>query len=133
MLLSIEKLDNSIYCIKYIGISTKDEDAFLYMEYVPNSSLSEVISLDRSMKPPSWFNESAKLRISREIAEGILSLHEQGIVHKDLKPENILIDSNFSVKIIDFSFIPEEGAATPLFMAPELINGEDATEKSDVY
>lgn len=61
------------------------------------------------------------------------SLHEKRIVHKDLKPENVLLDSGNSVKICNFSFILEDGAATLLFMSPELISGRESTFKSDVY
>lgn len=34
-----------------------------------------------------------------EIIEGMLYLHEQGLVHKDLKPENILVDADFHIKV----------------------------------
>ncbi|KZP30783.1 kinase-like protein [Athelia psychrophila] len=37
-----------------------------------------------------------------EILLGLLSLHEQGIIHHDIKPENILIDSQGHCAIADF-------------------------------
>lgn len=42
---------------------------------------------------------SVKGRFILEITEGMLYLHEQGLVHKDLKPENILVDKDFHIKV----------------------------------
>jgi serine/threonine protein kinase len=42
-----------------------------------------------------------KLKILREIAEGVNFLHDNGVIHRDLKPKNILLDENLSAKITD--------------------------------
>ncbi|ELU08630.1 hypothetical protein CAPTEDRAFT_220708 [Capitella teleta] len=41
-------------------------------------------------------------QLFREIIEGLLHIHEQGMIHRDLKPVNIFLDSNDHVKIGDF-------------------------------
>lgn len=41
-------------------------------------------------------------RLFREIVEGLVHIHEQGMIHRDLKPVNIFLDSNDHVKIGDF-------------------------------
>ena len=38
----------------------------------------------------------------REIVEGLVHIHTQGMIHRDLKPVNIFIDSKDHVKIGDF-------------------------------
>lgn len=43
---------------------------------------------------------SVKGRFVMEIIEGMLYLHEKGIIHKDLKPENILVDTDFHIKVL---------------------------------
>ena len=38
----------------------------------------------------------------RELVEGLVHIHTQGMIHRDLKPVNIFIDSSEHVKIGDF-------------------------------
>ena len=64
-------------------------------------------------------------------------MHTKGFAHRDLKPENILLTSKeYDIKIIDFGFAtPTSGRdgsgynktqlGTPMFMAPEIISGNN--------
>jgi serine/threonine protein kinase len=48
---------------------------------------------------------AARVNISKQIASGLIALHEKGIVHRDLKLENVLIDEDNSIKICDFGTV----------------------------
>lgn len=75
-----------------------------------------------------------------QIAEGIQHLHEIKIIHRDLKPENILIVDN-SCKITDFGLARvfekdmamKTQAGTPLYLAPEVLQGFEYTSEVDVW
>jgi len=68
-------------------------------------------------------------RISFEIMNGLLFLHQNNIVHNDLKPSNILISRDGTAKLADFGVsqtkrVRLDGfAGTPLFQAPEVVSG----------
>lgn len=94
------------------------------------------------------FEEQDTAQFMREIIDGILYLHENGIVHRDLKPENVLCTSTkipLHVKIADFGLssimndhrrsdmLMSTMIGTPEFVAPEIANRQEYTEKVDMW
>jgi len=80
------------------------------------------------------------LSIALQTAKGMKYLHEIGLIHRDLKPGNILVDTDWKVAVCDFgvsrmvdTLNMTRGVGTPLFMAPEVLQGTSYTEKADVY
>ena len=120
---------------------------FLIMELVSGPTLAE-----RFTEGPMSAQEA--LPLFRQIAAGTAAAHEVGIVHRDLKPANILIDARGQVKVVDFGLSatprPSESSVpgsetwtrltrthqvmgTRAYMAPEVLTGKPADERSDVY
>jgi hypothetical protein len=101
------------------------------------------------------------LAILRQMAAGLVALHEAGVVHRDLKPANVLLDGAGHAKLSDFGIArmgaipmgavdpeaataaPARGSAltgtgawigTPLYMAPEAARGgREAAPSLDVF
>lgn len=116
---------------------------YLVLEYVEGRSLVEILEQGRIIP------EFRALRIIKQIASGLKSAHESGILHRDLKPGNIMIIDAGQVdlvKIIDFGLakaLGTENAAeltetghtigTPAYMSPEQVRGKALDERSDIY
>lgn len=108
-------------------------------QHIPNGSLFSALH-HRPLAPS--LSATNKTLIAIGIANGMASLHSVGIIHRDLKSLNILLDENILPKIGDFGlsrFQDDEisqmtaDVGTPHWMAPELFESTNYTNKVDVY
>jgi Tol biopolymer transport system component len=68
---------------------------YLVMELVDGPTLAE-----RIKQGPIPLDEA--LAIARQIADALESAHEKGVIHRDLKPANIKLQTDGTVKVLDF-------------------------------
>ncbi len=110
----------------------------LLMEWVEGRNLRERIRDDG----PAVAGEASS--IVEQVLSGLSALHARDILHRDVKSGNILLTAGGDVRLGDFGLVKGEdlgatltadGSAigTPAYMAPEVIRGEPATVRSDLY
>ena len=89
------------------------------------------------------------VRMTIDLAEGLHTVHERGIVHRDIKPGNVLLAPSslpgveFTAKLADFGIaylidstrITATGTliGTAAFLSPEQARGEAPGAASDIY
>lgn len=76
--------------------------------------------------------------IVRECLAGLAALHREDVVHGDIKPSNIMLKRTGNAKIVDIgsgfeiSDPPPQRMCTPMYAAPEVLEGEECTPRSDL-
>jgi tetratricopeptide (TPR) repeat protein/predicted Ser/Thr protein kinase len=109
---------------------------FMAMAYVKGETLLEMIKRKAPMPLVR------KLQIIEHLCAGLAYAHRQGVVHRDIKPGNVMIDSEETLKILDFgiakladSTLTVSGSlvGTPNYMSPEQIMGEAVGPQSDIF
>ena len=74
-----------------------------------------------------------------QVCRALSAVHEVGVVHRDVKASNVIETTDGRVVLVDFGTGHMHGdgtsapAGTPLYLAPEVLRGEAATPRSDVY
>jgi serine/threonine-protein kinase len=112
-----------------------DYEGYIVMEYIQGESLLELLKHKKSLPV-----EKA-LKIAAQICHALDYAHTKKIIHCDIKPSNIMITQDEQVKVVDFgiSILNMDDAkdsglmGTPSYMAPELIDGAQANELSDLF
>ncbi|MEU9449450.1 protein kinase [Streptomyces sp. NPDC048277] len=105
-------------------------------QYVPGPSLHDKVADEG----PLGAAEAAS--VGAALSEGLVAVHEAGVVHRDLKPSNILLSPK-GPRIIDFGIAWATGASTlthvgtavgsPGFLAPEQVRGAAVSPATDVF
>ena len=84
------------------------------------------------------FKPGVAVAIVRECLAALASLHRENIVHGDIKPANVMLKRTGTAKIIDIGSAfdlrnpPPTRTCTPLYAAPEALEGEAITARSDL-
>ncbi len=125
--------------------------AYLAMEYVPGSTLRQLLGRRGRLTPRE------ALEVVDAMLAGLAAAHRAGIVHRDVKPENVLVNDAVlegrqgsyaaAIKVTDFglaratgeqgtlgSSVPGGGLiGTVSYLAPELVAHGTCDARSDVY
>ena len=133
----------SPYVAQVYDVVEGEDELLLVIEFIAGGSLRQVMQGPLPLK--------RFLKLALQLAEAVRAIHAAGVLHCDLKPENILLDSDETVKVVDFGLarVPSCGeymgetlsledlantvCGTPGYIPPEVLRQEDSTERRDVF
>jgi serine/threonine-protein kinase len=107
----------------------------LVTEYLPGGTLAARIAAG-----PLPLTDA--LALGATVADALAVLHGRGWLHRDIKPSNIGFCSEGTPKLLDFGLTrwrpatddsSEPLAGTPLYLSPELLDGETPSAHDDIW
>ncbi|GAB3248585.1 Stk1 family PASTA domain-containing Ser/Thr kinase [Arthrobacter pigmenti] len=121
-----------------VGVFDQGHDGplvYLVMEYVPGRTLRALMEERGRLQP------RLALAMLDAVVEGLAAAHDAGLVHRDVKPENVLLAEDGRIKVGDFGLARAVSTSTNTatligtvaYIAPELVTGGSADERSDIY
>eukprot|EP01047_Picozoa_sp_COSAG01_P029195 COSAG01_NODE_1994_length_8692_cov_2.908065_4_plen_778_part_00 len=111
-------LSNDSYVIGLLDVGWEADPPYYIMDFIESGSLED------RLKGGGTLSVNESVQLFQEIAIGMASLHDKGILHCDLKPGNVLLDQNGKPRVCDFgqsrlSSEQNSSLGTLFYMAPE--------------
>lgn len=129
---------NNPNIIEYKDSGIDRDNLYIVMERFDNTNLYTLIK----KRQLSYLD---KLNVMLKILDGIQAAHDKRIIHRDIKPSNILVNSDLTVKVIDFgiSKILDLNAyrtnytlkdyVTKRYASPEHYQGLEVDARTDIF
>jgi len=118
-------------------VITDDGVDHIVMELIEARTLSEVVTDDGPL------DERSAVAVAQQLLAALNTAHAAGVVHRDVKPSNVMLGSGGRVKLTDFGIaqaaddprLTTTGSliGSPGYMAPERLEGVDASPASDLW
>jgi TolB-like protein/tRNA A-37 threonylcarbamoyl transferase component Bud32/Flp pilus assembly protein TadD len=119
------------------GAERVDGNAGIWMEFIHGGTL------EAELRTKGASDVDEALRIAIELSDAVATIHKAGVIHGDITSQNVMRDSTGRLVLTDFGAGCEihelsdgqayELVGTPLYVAPEVLEGEVTTPRSDIY
>jgi serine/threonine-protein kinase len=118
------------------GADIHGDEVGIWMELVEGRTLEEQLAI----QGPMGAREAAGVGI--DLASALAAVHGAGLLHRDLKAQNVMRENGGRIVLMDFGSglaqtssarMADGMAGTPLYLAPELLEGAKPSAASDIY
>lgn len=132
---TLSKIEDTTHIVKFIEILKTANNYYFVYDYCNGGTLEQEI------KQLGHFSEEKALAYFKELLKAFRMLIKKNIMHRDVKPSNILLHNGI-LKLADFGFckplkdardLAQTMLGSPIYMAPEILNGEVYTMKADIW
>ena len=133
---------SSPHTIELYDYGVRDDGVFFYvMEHLDGLDLRKLVQQGGA------FPADRVLHVLHGVALSLAEAHAAGLIHRDIKAANVMLCRQGSswdvVKVLDFGLVQGRASApavdtgrvrgTPQTLAPEIVIGNGATDRSDLY
>jgi serine/threonine protein kinase len=116
--------------------ATSEGRVGFWMELIRGATLSELLRNCGS------FSAREATIIGEDLCRAVAAVHAAGLIHGDIKAQNVMREHGGRVVLMDFGASQgfDENShelgrltGTPVYLAPEVLNGGDPTVATDIY
>jgi eukaryotic-like serine/threonine-protein kinase len=117
------------------GVDTYGDAVGLRMELINGLTLKQTLST-RGM-----FGAQEAIATGLDLCRAVAAVHQAGLLHRDIKTHNVMRETGGRIVLMDFGagevrlphMTKRLRAGTPLYLAPEVFDGQPSTIASDIY
>lgn len=127
--------------IQVYDFSSDEDTYYMILEFVTGETLEQ--QLERLNKGNRRMANKEAIKSIASICDALHYAHERGLIHRDIKPANIMINLQGQAILMDFGVAKMIGGkqhtatgavvGTALYMSPEIIQGQQADRRVDIY
>jgi serine/threonine-protein kinase len=109
----------------------------IWTEFVHGRTLEDALHEDGP------FPAAAAIAVGVEVCRALAAVHDAGLLHRDIKAQNVMCEDGGRIVLMDLgagterwlhdAALDRDMAGTPLYVAPEVLNGGSATPQADLY
>jgi serine/threonine protein kinase len=120
------------------GADQTEDHVGLWMEFIKGRTLGALL------KTQGTFGAHEAALIGRDLCRAVAAVHQAGVLHGDIKAHNVMRQEGGRTVLMDFgagrALIDDDAptglrnvVGTPMYLAPEVLDGHAATTSSDIY
>jgi len=118
------------------GAEEHDGRVGIWMEHVQGRTLEDLLQEGGPFAP------AEAIRIGIDLCRALAAVHGAGLVHRDVKTRNVVREDTGRIVLMDFGAgfdarslggDAQGLSGTPIYLAPEVLSGEPASPRSDLY
>lgn len=121
--------------VRIFGAAKHDGRVGLWMEFVRG------LTLEQMLVNHGQFSAGEAALVGCELCDALTAVHHADLIHRDVKAQNVMREVGGRLVLMDFGAgrrrsgpaIGGRIVGTPLYLAPEVIRGGEATVQSDIY
>jgi RNA polymerase sigma factor (sigma-70 family) len=120
--------------VRVHGADVRDGRIGLWMELISGRDLEQVVKTRGPLSP------SDAIAVALQICRALAAVHDVSLAHRDVTARNVVLEENGRAVLTDFgasqfldSGVDVTLAGTPLYLAPELLDGGPGSIQGDIY
>jgi len=122
--------------VQVFGVEAHGNRVGLCMELVSGETLAGIL------RSHGRLSHREAAGVGEDVCRALAAVHAAGYVHRDVKAQNVMRDKAGKIVLMDFGTghdtaggdrRPRDIVGTPVYMAPEVLDGQPASVQSDVY